>query len=154
MEQQQDKPWWTYAPYFPKEAIIILALAADLIIPGTWAINFFYRADYPTSDLPPLLDAIISRNPMVNLTSLLALLQLNLEVYDMILNRKRVYVEKMEAVAAAEAKAKAETEARVKARLKERLQEWYDANQEQLTNVPPPPGLDYEAAANTNGDRH
>lgn len=138
MEQQQDKPWWTYAPYFPKEAIIILALAADLIIPGTWAINFFYRSDYPTSDLPPILDAIISRNPMANLTAALALLQLNLEVYDMILNRKRVYVEKMEAVAAAEAKAKAEAEARVKAR----LQEWYDANKDQLTNVPPPPGLD------------
>ena len=134
MEQQQDKPWWTYAPYFPKEAIIILALAADLIIPGTWAINFFYRADYPTSDLPPILDAIISRNPMANLTAALALLQLNLEVYDMILNRKRVYVEKMEAVAAAEAK----TEARVKAELKA----WYDANKDQLTNVPPPPGLD------------
>lgn len=138
MEQQQDKPWWTYAPYFPKEAIIILALAADLIIPGTWAINFFYRSDYPTSDLPSILDAIISRNPMANLTAALALLQLNLEVYDMILNRKRVYVEKMEAVAAAEAKAKAEAEARVKAR----LQEWYDANKDQLTNVPPPPGLD------------
>lgn len=151
MEQQQDKPWWTYAPYFPKEAIIILALAADLIIPGTWAINFFYRSDYPTSDLPPILDAIISRNPMANLTAALALLQLNLEVYDMILNRKRVYVEKMEAVAAAEAKAKAEAEARVKAR----LQEWYDANKDQLTNVPPPPGLDNEAtASNNNGDRH
>lgn len=136
--EQQDKPWWTYAPYFPKEAIIILALAADLIIPGTWAVNFFYRADYPTSDLPLILDAIISRNPMANLTAALALLQLNLEVYDMILNRKRVYVEKMEAVAAAEAKAKAEAEARVKAR----LQEWYDANKDQLTNVPPPPGLD------------
>lgn len=146
MEQQQDKPWWTYAPYFPKEAIIILALAADLIIPGTWAINFFYRADYPTSALPLILDAIISRNPMANLTAALALLQLNLEVYDMILNRKRVYVEKMEAVAAAEAKAKAEAEARVKAeteaRVKARLQEWYDANKDQLTNVPPPPGLD------------
>ena len=144
MEQQQDKPWWTYAPYFPKEAIIILALAADLIIPGTWAVNFFYRADYPTSDLPSILDAIISRNPMANLTAALALLQLNLEVYDMILNRKRVYVEKMEAVAAAEAK----TEARVKAELKA----WYDANKDQLTNVPPPPGLDNEAA-NNNGDR-
>ena len=148
MEQQQDKPWWTYAPYFPKEAIIILALAADLIIPGTWAINFFYRADYPTSTLPLILDAIISRNPMANLTAALALLQLNLEVYDMILNRKRVYVEKMEAVAAAEAKAKAEAEARVKAR----LQEWYDANKDQLTNVPPPPGLDNESAS-SNGDR-
>ena len=140
MEQQQDKPWWTYAPYFPKEAIIILALAADLIIPGTWAINFFYRADYPTSDLPPILDAIISRNPMVNLTALLALLQLNLEVYDMILNRKRVYVEKMEAVAAAEAKAKAE------------FKEWYDANKDKMPEVPPPPWLDNET--NNNGDRH
>ena len=146
MEQQQDKPWWTYAPYFPKEAIIILAVAADLIIPGTWAINFFYRADYPTSDLPPLLDAIISRNPMVNLTALLALLQLNLEVYDMILNRKRVYVEKMEAVAAAEAKA----EARVKAEIKE----WYDANKDKMVEVPPPPWLDNETNANNNGDRH
>ena len=146
MEQQQDKPWWTYAPYFPKEAIIILALAADVIIPGTWAINFFYRADYPTSDLPPLLDAIISRNPMVNLTSLLALLQLNLEVYDMILNRKRVYVEKMEAVAAAEAKA----EARVKAELKA----WYDANKDKMPDVAPLPWLDNETTANNNGDRH
>ena len=83
---------------------------------------------------------------MANLTAALALLQLNLEVYDMILNRKRVYVEKMEAVAAAEAKAKAEAkaeaEAETEARVKARLQEWYDANKDQLTNVPPPPGLD------------
>ena len=141
MEQQQDKPWWTYAPYFPKEAIIILAVAADLIIPGTWAINFFYRADYPTSDLPPLLDAIISRNPMVNLTALLALLQLNLEVYDMILNRKRVYVEKMEAVAAAEAKAAAKAKAEAEARVKARFKEWYEANKDKMADVPPPPGL-------------
>ena len=82
-------------------------------------------------------------------TALLALLQLNLEVYDMILNRKRVYVEKMEAVAAAEAKA----EARVKARLKARLQEWYDANKDKMPDVSPPPWLDNEASAN-NVDRH
>ena len=63
----------------------------------------------------------------------------------MILNRKRVYVEKMEAVAAAEAK----TEARVKAELKA----WYDVNKDKMVEVPPPPGLDDEVAAN-NVDRH
>ena len=58
----------------------------------------------------------------------------------MILNRKRVYVEKMEAVAAAEAKAKAE------------FKEWYDANKDKMPEVPPPPWLDNET--NNNGDRH
>ena len=64
----------------------------------------------------------------------------------MILNRKRVYVEKMEAVAAAEAKAEAE------ARIKVQLKEWYDANKDKMSDVAPLPWLDNET--NNNGDRH
>ena len=159
MNPESDRPWWSWAPNFPKPAIIVLALAVDLIIGGTWFYGIFIRGDATFSSPSPVGDVIINADPMANVVTALALIQLNLEVIYMILTMRRNLYEKEQAVA----KAKAEAEVRAKAEgiaegkaegiaqgkaagiaqgqaeTEARIREWYEAHRHDLTNAPPPP---------------
>ena len=143
MNPESDRPWWSWAPNFPKPAIIVLALAVDLIIGGTWFYGIFIRDAATFSNPSPVGDVIINANPMANVVTALALIQLNLEVIYMILTMRRNLYEKEQAVAKAKAEAKAEAEVRGKAAgeaaAAARIREWYEAHRHDLTNAPPPP---------------
>ena len=131
MEPESQRPWWSWAPNFPKPAIIALAVATDLVIGGTWLYGIFFRGDATPYNPSPVLDVIINANPMANLVAVLALLQLNAEVIYMILTKRRNYWEKEQAVAKAaeKAAAKARDEARA----------WFEAWQKDPEQAPPPP---------------
>ena len=135
MNPESDRPWWSWAPNFPKPAIIVLALAVDLIIGGTWFYGIFIRDAATFSSPSPVGDVIINANPMANVVTALALIQLNLEVIYMILTMRRNLYEKERA----EARAKAEGIAEGKAQAEARIREWYEAHRHDLTNAPPPP---------------
>ena len=143
MNPESDRPWWSWAPNFPKPAIIAIALAVDLIIGGTWFYGIFIREAATFSSPNPAGDVIINANPMANVATALTLIQLNLEVIYMILTKRRNLYEKEQAVA----KAKAEAEVRAKAagiaqgqaEAEARIREWYEAHRHDLTNAPPPP---------------
>ena len=151
MNPESDRPWWSWAPNFPKPAIIVLALAVDLIIGGTWFYGIFIRDAATFSSPSPVGDVIINANPMANVVTALALIQLNLEVIYMILTKRRNLYEKEQAVAKAEVRAKAagiaegkaqaqaEAQARAEAAAAARIREWYEAHRHDLTNAPPPP---------------
>ena len=88
-------------------------------------------------------DVIINANPMANVVTALALIQLNLEVIYMILTKRRNLYEKEQAVAKAKAeaevRAKAEGIAQGQAETEARIREWYEAHRHDLANAPPPP---------------
>ena len=73
MNPESDRPWWSWAPNFPKPAIIVLALAVDLIIGGTWFYGIFIRGEATFSSPSPVGDVIINANPMANVVTALAL---------------------------------------------------------------------------------
>ena len=147
MNPEPDKPWWSWAPNFPKPAIIVLALAVDLIIGGTWFYGIFMRGDATFSNPSPVWDVIINANPMANVVTALALIQLNLEVIYMILTKRRNLYEKEQAearakaegIAEGKAQAQAEAKAQAEAAAAARIREWYEAHRHDLTNAPPPP---------------
>ena len=155
MIPESDRPWWSWAPNFPKPAIIVLALAVDLIIGGTWFYGIFIRDAATFSNPSPVGDVIINANPMANVVTALALIQLNLEVIYMILTMRRNLYEKEQAVAKAKAEAEvrakaegiaegkaqaqAEAKAQAEAAAAARIREWYEAHRHDLTNAPPPP---------------
>ena len=158
MNPESDRPWWSWAPNFPKPAIIAIALAVDLIIGGTWFYGIFMRGEATFSSPSPVGDVIINVNPMANVATALALIQLNLEVIYMILTKRRNLYEKEQAVAKAKAEAEAEAaaaaaqaeargkaagiaqgEAQAEAAAAARIREWYEAHRHDLTNAPPPP---------------
>ena len=135
MEPESHRPWWSWAPNFPKPAIIALAVATDLVIGGTWLYGIFFRGDATPYNPSPVLDVIINANPMANLVAVLALLQLNTEVIYMILTKRRNYWEKEQAVAKAAAKARAEARAETRAEARA----WFEAWQKDPEQAPPPP---------------
>ena len=131
MEPESQRPWWSWAPNFPKPAIIALAVATDLVIGGTWLYGIFFRGDATPYNPRPALDVIINANPMANLVAALALLQLNAEVIYMILTKRRNHWEKEQAAAKARDEARAETRAEARA--------WFEAWQKDPEQAPPPP---------------
>ena len=139
MNPESDRPWWSWAPNFPKPAIIVLALAVDLIIGGTWFYGIFIRDAATFSNPSPVGDVIINANPMANVVTALALIQLNLEVIYMILTKRRNLYEKEQAEARAKAAGIAEGKAQAEAAAAARIREWYEAHRHDLTNAPPPP---------------
>ena len=151
MNPESDRPWWSWAPNFPKPAIIAIALAVDLIIGGTWFYGIFMRGEATFSSPSPVGDVIINVNPMANVATALALIQLNLEVIYMILTKRRNLYEKEQAVAKAKAEAEvrakaegiaegiAQGQAQAEAAAAARIREWYEAHRHDLTNAPPPP---------------
>ena len=151
MNPESDRPWWSWAPNFPKPAIIVLALAVDLIIGGTWFYGIFIRDAATFSSPSPVGDVIINANPMANVVTALALIQLNLEVIYMILTKRRNLYEKEQAVAKAKAEAEvrakaegiaqgiAQGQAQAEATAAARIREWYEAHRHDLSNAPPPP---------------
>ena len=151
MNPEPDRPWWSWAPNFPKPAIIAIALAVDLIIGGTWFYGIFIRDAATFSNPSPVGDVIINVNPMANVATALALIQLNLEVIYMILTKRRNLYEKEQAVAKAKAEAEvrakaegiaegiAQGQAQAEAAAAARIREWYEAHRHDLTNAPPPP---------------
>ena len=150
MIPEPDKPWWSWAPNFPKPAIIAIALAVDLIIGGTWFYGIFIRDAATFSNPSPVGDVIINANPMANVATALTLIQLNLEVIYMILTKRRNLYEKEQAEARAKAAGIAEGKAQGKAagiaqgqaEAEARIREWYEAHRHDLTNAPPPPYID------------
>ena len=139
MNPESDKPWWSWAPNFPKPAIIVLAMAVDLIIGGTWFYGIFIRDAATFSSPSPVGDVIINADPMANVVTALALIQLNLEVIYMILTKRRNLYEKEQAVAKAKAEAEVRAKAAGEAAAAARIREWYEAHRHDLTNAPPPP---------------
>ena len=139
MNPESDRPWWSWAPNFPKPAIIAIALAVDLIIGGTWFYGIFIRDAATFSNPSPVGDVIINANPMANVATALALIQLNLEVIYMILTKRRNLYEKEQAVAKAKAEAEVRAKAAGEAAAAARIREWYEAHRHDLTNAPPPP---------------
>ena len=131
MEPESHRPWWSWAPNFPKPAIIALTVATDLVIGGTWLYGIFFRGDATPYNPSPVLDVIINANPMANLVAALALLQLNAEVIYMILTKRRNYWEKEQAVAKAAEKAAAKA--------REEARAWFEAWQKDPEQAPPPP---------------
>ena len=155
MNPESDRPWWSWAPNFPKPAIIAIALAVDLIIGGTWFYGIFIREAATFSSPSPVGDVIINVNPMANVATALALIQLNLEVIYMILTKRRNLYEKEQAEARAKAEGIAEGkaegiaqgkaagiaqgQAQAEAAAAARIREWYEAHRHDLSNAPPPP---------------
>ena len=139
MNPESDRPWWSWAPNFPKPAIIVLALAVDLINGGTWFYGIFIRGDATFSSPSPVGDVIINADPMANVVTALALIQLNLEVIYMILTMRRNLYEKEQAVAKAKAEAEVRAKAAGEAAAAARIREWYEAHRHDLANAPPPP---------------
>lgn len=127
MDDKYHKPPWSWAPNMPKPLIVALALLVDIIAGGTWYYHYNFVVSQDLTFIHRLLQTLVNPSPAPNLATVLALFQFNLEVPYMILTRKRNAIEKEAAVA----KATAETEAK--------FRDWYEANKDNLGNVPPPP---------------
>ena len=142
MEPESQPPWWSWAPNFPKPAIIALAVIVNLVIGGTWLYGIFFRGDATPYNPNYVWDVIINANPMANLATVLGLLQLNAEVIYMFLTKRRNLWEKEQAVAKAKAEAKAAqaaAEARAQAQARAEDQAWFEAWQKDPEQAPPPP---------------
>lgn len=146
MEPESQTPWWSWAPNFPKPAIIALAVIADLTIGGTWLYGIFFRGTATLYQPNPALDVIINANPMANLATALAIIQLNAEVIYMFLTKRRNQWEKEQAVAQARAEAEAaadqavaKAEARARAAASAEARAWFEAWQKDPEQAPPPP---------------
>ena len=139
---EQPAPWWSWAPRFPKPAIIAAALIYDLIVVGTILNNISSSQTSLDPLLLQILNAAITPSITANAIALAMFIQLNGDVIYMILTMKANYEEKREAVAkakaeaaaAAAATATAETEARIKAE----VMAWYHAHKDNLQAAPPP----------------
>ena len=139
---EQPAPWWSWAPRFPKPAIVAAALIYDLIVVGTILNNLSGSQTSLDPLLLQILNAAITPSITANAIALAMFIQLNGDVIYMILTMKANYEEKREAVAkakaeaaaAAAATATAETEARIKAE----VMAWYHAHKDNLQAAPPP----------------
>lgn len=139
---EQPAPWWSWAPRFPKPAIVAAALIYDLIVVGTILNNLSGGPVLSEPLLLRILNAAITPSITANAIALAMFIQLNGDVVYMILTKKANYEEKREAVAkakveaaaAAAAAAAAETEARIKAE----VMAWYHAHKDNLQAAPPP----------------
>lgn len=138
-----DKPpaaWWSWAPRFPRWAIIIAAVSFDLILVGTTHYNYLALAGEQHTTLPLFLEAVIDRSIAGNAVALLMFLQLNLEVLHMIFSLKANWSD----VQAAKAKGKAEG----KTQAFSEAQAWFQQHQADPENAPPPP---WSSNGKTNG---
>lgn len=131
---EQPAPWWSWAPRFPKPAIIAAALIYDLIVVGTILNNLSGSQTSLDPLLLQILNAAITPSITANAIALAMFIQLNGDVVYMILTKKANYEEKREAVAKAKAEAVAEAEARIKAE----VMAWYHAHKDNLQAAPPP----------------
>lgn len=131
---EQPAPWWSWAPHFPKPAIVAAALIYDLIVVGTILNNLSGSQTSLDPLLLQILDAAITPSITANAIALAMFIQLNGDVVYMILTMKANYEEKREAVAKAKAEAAAEAEARIRAE----VMEWYHAHKDNLQAAPPP----------------
>lgn len=142
-----EKPpaaWWSWAPRFPRWAIIIAAVVFDLILVGTARYNYLAIGDAQITTLPLFVEAIIDRSVAGNAVALLMFLQLNLEVLHMIFSLKANWSD----VQAAKAKGKAEGITQGQAATEARFREWYEANADKLSDASPPP---FSGNGNSNG---
>ena len=123
-----EKPpaaWWSWAPRFPRRAIIIAAVSFDLIIIGTARYNYLdiQLNSQQATTLPLLIEAFIDRSIAGNAVALLMFLQLNLEILHMIFSLKANWSDVQKAKAEAHAQAKA----------------WFELYKADPDNAPPPP---------------
>lgn len=142
---EQPAPWWSWAPRFPKPAIIAAALIYDLIVVGTILNNLSSSPVLPEPLLLQILNAAITPSITANAIALAMFIQLNGDVIYMILTMKANYEEKREAIAKAKAEAKAvaaaaeaEAVAEAEARIKAEVMAWYHAHKDNLQAAPPP----------------
>ena len=142
---EQPAPWWSWAPRFPKPAIVAAALIYDLIVVGT-ILNNLSGSQTPLDPLLlQILNAAITPSITANAIALAMFIQLNGDVVYMILTMKANYEEKREAIAKAKAEAKAvaaaaeaEAIAAAEARIKAEVMAWYHAHKDNLQAAPPP----------------
>ena len=134
MNEDEKRPWFSWAPNMPRAAI--LALLADLNFLGGWWFNQGPPANLSQS-LTNLTDELFAGPPIARFTGMAVLLQLNIDAIYMILTMRRNHWEKEQAVAKAKAEAKAagQSEANAAARA------WYEAWQRDPNTAPPPPFL-------------
>lgn len=131
---EQPAPWWSWAPRFPKPAIVAAALIYDLIVVGTILNNLSGSQTSLDPLLLQILNAAITPSITANAIALAMFIQLNGDVVYMILTKKANYEEKREAVAKAKVEAAAEAEARIRTE----VMEWYHAHKDNLQAAPPP----------------
>lgn len=135
---EQPAPWWSWAPRFPKPAIIAAALIYDLIVVGTILNNLSGSQTSLDPLLLQILNAAITPSITANAIALAMFIQLNGDVIYMILTKKANYEEKREAVAKAKAEAAATATAEAEARIKAEVMAWYHAHKDNLQAAPPP----------------
>ena len=138
---EEQAPWWSWAPRFPKPAIACAAAIYDTIAVGTILLNLNDAEAlklWPT--LKEILDAARTQSIVSNALTVSIGIQLNAELPKMILTLKANYEEKKEARAAGRAEGNAEAEAKFRA--------WYEANKDRMQDAPPPP---FSGNGNANG---
>lgn len=122
MPDNKPEPWWSWAPTFPRKAIISAMVGFNLVATETIIINLT-TAQPPPNTIAEIIATIQTPSVIANFLGLLVGFQLNFEVFHMILSKKANQADVQ--------KAKADTEAKFRA--------WYEANKDQLANIPPPP---------------
>ena len=166
MNEDEKRPWFSWAHNMPKPVILALALLCNLNILGfgchnAWGeINTALNAFPDISGVLPetlarfgpaignlLLTLLAAEGkeltagpPIARLTGIVVLLQLNTEAIYMILTMRRNHWEKEQAEAKGIAKGKALAEAEAAAK-DARLQEWYESYKDKMQDIPPPPFL-------------
>lgn len=144
---QNTRSWWSWAPEFPKWAILTAALVYDLIVVGLIRYNYLKIENEPVTNLPRVIEATIQGDIVASAAALLFFIQLNAEVIKMILTLKRNYMN----VVRAAAQGRAEGRDEGKAEAHQAAREWYEANKHDLQNAPPPPFIADPGAGGNNG---
>lgn len=143
MNEEQPGNWWSWAPDFPRWAIIGAAIIFDLVAYQTITANAAEaKGQFP--DLIFIHQAVFTESIIANFLSLAVGLQLNTEVFHMILSMKAnwnaVQKAKAQGEARGEARGQAQGEAAAEARIEARIQSWYETHKDQMgPDVPPPP---------------
>ena len=129
MPDNTAEPWWSWAPTFPRKAIISAMVGFNLVAAETIIINLT-TAQPPPNSIAEIIATIQTPSVIANFLGLLVGFQLNFEVFHMILSRKANQADVQNAEARGKAQGIAKTQAEVMA--------WYEANKDDLQNAPPP----------------
>lgn len=136
MTNKEPEHWWSWAPSFPRKAVIAVAILFDLVTAATIALNA--TTQWTSSDhilLVKVTQTFLTPAIIANFLGLLVGLQLNFEVVHMILSKKRNWTDVQEAKATAKAEGVAEGQAQANAE----AQAWFKLYQADPDNAPPPP---------------
>lgn len=142
MPKSETQPWWSWAPTFPRKAIIGAMVAFDFIATETIAINLLTTTPTP-SDFAHFIATIQTPSIIANFLALLVGFQLNFEVAHMILSSKRNQTDVQNAKAQGfnegQAQGIAEGQVQGKDDAFAASQAWFQQYQADPDNAPPPP---------------